>query len=293
MLRKQLVTLSFIALSAAGCAAVAAQTQSTGAELRSALKQELEVMNSIFETKLAQNQAAGEERSRIFGMQRFNFNYLAGQGVVYYVNFGGPFGFDLELPLPPGAPMPDVMIEKRIIKNGVEEVETNYHHMVTNGLAVGDVTRDIHEKRRQIRDLEFAKNAADGTGRQEMEKELTVAKQELELMRSKLDEQKQQLQAAAADFKDKQQQRREARRAQLEKQVSAFERTLAETLCTYGATLKSLPNDEHISFVLKGSAIDDTGTRDKVYIFDKASLMTCQKNNKASDLLSQSLTYSF
>src|SRR5690606_17692486 len=122
-----------------------------------------------------------------------------------------------------------------------------------SGLAVGELVREMQAQRRKVRDLEFALNSAEGDSRNKIEQELAASKKELVVVQDELDEQRQQLRAASSKIQEKQQQRREARAKQLQQQVTAFEQTLAETLCTYGATLKSLPNNESISFVLQGA----------------------------------------
>lgn len=304
MLRKHALTLSFLALTVAGCATVVAQAQQSNKAVHDNLKNELEVMNSIFETKLAQRNDNHDKRRGHPRAQRLSYDYLAGQGVVYQVNFGrhAEFDFDFEFdfdggaPMPPGAPgapMPEIIIEKQVIRDAIEDVEATYHDVAEAGLAVGELVRDMHSKRRKVRDLEFALNSAEGDGRQTIEQELTAAKAELAEARSQLEARKQALRAASSDMEAKRQQRREERAERLQQQVAAFEQTLADTLCTYGATLKSLPNGEHISFILQGAGSKDQGGSDKIYIFSKSALMACQKNNAASDLLSQAVTYSF
>ncbi|PHR63862.1 MAG: hypothetical protein COA51_09485 [Idiomarina sp.] len=298
MLRQQVLTLSFVVMSAAGCATVAAQAQQSNLSQRDALKQELEVMNSIFETKLSQRRDEGDrERPKHFRSQRLSFDYLAGQGVVYHVNFERHFNFDFDFdfdaPMPPDAPLPEIIIEKRVVNNGSEEIEKTYRNVTEAGLAVGELVRELQEQRRQVRDLEFAMNSAEGDGRKQIEKELAEAREELATVRATLDKQRQQLRAASSEVQAKQQQRLEARTERLHQEVLAFEQTLAETLCTYGATLKSLPSNENISFVLQGAGDKDSGGNDKVYIFDKQMLVDCQNNNSSSDLLSKAVTYSF
>ena len=300
MLRKQALSLSFLALTVAGCATVVAQAQQNNAATRDALKQELEVMNSIFETKLAQQHQSKQRRGPIKS-QRLSYNYLAGQGVVYSVNFGRQFEFDFDVdfdfdfdtPMPPGAPMPEVIIERHVIEGEMEEVEMAYHQVAEAGLEVGDLVRDMNDKRRKVRDLEFALNSAEGEGRKTIDEQLSAAKEQLNVARTKLAERKQALRAASSEIREKQAQRRAERAQKLQQQVATFEQTLAETLCTYGTTLKSLPNNEHISFVLQGAGKNEAEGRDKIYIFSKATLVACQKNNAASDLLSQAVTYSF
>src|SRR5690554_4017988 len=204
MLRKHALALSFLALTVAGCATVVAQAQQSNKAVHDNLKNELEVMNSIFETKLAQRHDDQDKRRGHPRSQRLSYDYLAGQGVVYQVNFGRhaefdfDFDFDSGAPMPLGAPMPEIIIEKQVIRDAIEDVEATYHDVAEAGLAVGELVRDMHSKRRKVRDLEFALNSAEGDGRETIEQELTAAKAELSEARSQLEARKQALRAASS-----------------------------------------------------------------------------------------------
>ncbi len=311
MLRKQIMTVSLAAAVIAGCATVAAQaSQDSGASQRNALKQQLEVMNSILTTKLEQNKDAGQRRMGHWQHQRLNYDYLAGQGVVYRVQFGRAFDFDFDFdfdvdaPHAPGVPMPpptpNVFIEKRVIKTDdgedveiIHEPGEAYEVVAERGQEVGDRTLAVHEYRRKIRDLEYSLQAAEASGRDKLKQELEIARNDLETARSELDAAKEQLRAATLEIRENMQERREQRNKKLQQQVAAFEKTMAETLCDYGVTLKALPNSESVSFVLEGAGNKEAGGRDKIYIFNKSSLSNCDGNDGVSDLLAKALTYSF
>lgn len=273
MLAKPFTKLSMVAVLVAGAlfagSISAVNAQVSTLEQRESLKQELEVMNSIFETKL--QHMAGEkaqERSR-WQRHRLNYDYLAGQGVVYRVNFGRGFHFEFDFDMPVPAELPSA------------------------GLKVGEQIRVIQEQRRVVRELEYSRNSADKSEQANIDKELATAREKLAEARAQLNEQKEQLRAASSEFRDLHQQQRSQREQKIAKQVTEFEKTLAATLCQYGTTLKSLPSNEHVSFVLQGAGVQEAGGRDKIYIFSQKQLSDCEKNDGASDLLSNSLTYSF
>ncbi|WP_339880252.1 hypothetical protein [Pseudidiomarina gelatinasegens] len=311
MLRKQILTVSLAAAVIAGCATVAAQaSQDNDASQRNALKEQLEVMNSILTTKLEQNKDTGKRRMGHWQQRRLNYDYLAGQGVVYRVKFGRAFDFDFEFdfdvdaPHAPGVPIPpatpNVSIEKRVIKTDdgedveiIHEPGEAYEMVAERGQEVGERTLAVHEYRRKIRDLEYSLQATEANGREKLEQELETARKDLEAARSELDAAKEQLRTATLEIRNNIQERREQRNEKLQQQVAEFEQTMAETLCDYGVTLKSLPNNESVSFVLEGAGNKDAGGRNKIYIFSKSSLSNCQGNDGVSDLLAKAVTYSF
>ncbi|WP_417686800.1 hypothetical protein [Pseudidiomarina gelatinasegens] len=311
MLRKQILTVSLAAAVIAGCATVAAQaSQDNDASQRNALKEQLEVMNSILTTKLEQNKDTGKRRMGHWQQRRLNYDYLAGQGVVYRVKFGRAFDFDFEFdfdvdaPHAPGVPIPpatpNVSIEKRVIKTDdgedveiIHEPGEAYEMVAERGQEVGERTLAVHEYRRKIRDLEYSLQATEANGREKLEQELETARKDLEAALSKLNAAKEELRTATLEIRNNIQERREQRNEKLQQQVAEFEQTMAETLCDYGVTLKSLPNNESVSFVLEGAGNKDAGGRDKIYIFNKSLLSKCDGNNGASDLLTKAVTYSF
>jgi len=64
-------------------------------------------------------------------------------------------------------------------------------------------------------------------------------------------------------------------------EVVSFERRLFATLCDYGASLRTLPDGEHLSLILSGLGEDsDNGGRtDRIHVLDKASLLQCQRGD--------------
>ena len=270
---------------------------------RDELRKQLEIMNSIFTTAL--EQASGEDQRRHAFRERLQFDYLAGQGVVYRSNIGGRQMVFLssDVRMPPVPPMPDfegfdsVEIELAVAEglaaaaDALDEVEIITEDIEGDGngniRVIRTVTSDVRENagemrelRRRIRDLELAQRSADGVEGEAISKELQQAREELKVTQKALEEQR----------AEKSEQRKAKRAAELNQRLANFEQTMAATLCDYGRTLRALPADEHVSFVLEGAGDVEQGGRDKIYVFTKRQLEKC---SDASDLLAKATTYSY
>lgn len=62
-------------------------------------------------------------------------------------------------------------------------------------------------------------------------------------------------------------------------EVTTFEQTLFAVVCDYGASLRALPDDEHLSLVLTGLGEDGvSGIRtDRIHVMTKEALLQCQR----------------
>ncbi len=74
---------------------------------------------------------------------------------------------------------------------------------------------------------------------------------------------------------------REQQLAAWQQELEDFELRLFETLCDYGASLRPLPDDEHLSLVLTGLGAEmEDGTRaDRIHVIGKQSLIRCQRGD--------------
>lgn len=91
-----------------------------------------------------------------------------------------------------------------------------------------------------------------------------------------------------------------AAKAQYEEQwvaeVKAMEYSLYGLLCDYGATLRNLPEDEHLTIVLKdlGEESEDEIRTDKIHVLSKADLSQCQAGDlDAAALEQRSISYNY
>ncbi len=102
--------------------------------------------------------------------------------------------------------------------------------------------------------------------------------------------------AKAADLQARSEQAQKEYAVRLEQEIEVFEVKLFATLCTYGATLRELPNTESESIILKdlGEETERSKQSDKVHVVTKENLLKCQSGEiDAVSLLAESTTYSY
>ena len=100
----------------------------------------------------------------------------------------------------------------------------------------------------------------------------------------------------AAELQARSEQAQKEYAVRLEQDIEAFEVKLFATLCTYGATLRELPNNESVSIILEdlGDETERSKQSDKVHVVAKADLLKCQSGEMdAVLLLAESTTYSY
>lgn len=144
-----------------------------------------------------------------------------------------------------------------------------------------EINREIRDLERERRDLDFARNLEEKEAKVELKERL----KELEARLSTLLSEQQKLSKAQATLKQtlaEQKAKQEAQKLETEKALQTqLRNALAKTLCDYGAGLKSLPANEHVSFVI-------SGVRDKqkqVQVFTKENIMACISSKISSETL--------
>ncbi|MCB1665428.1 MAG: hypothetical protein KDI28_06580 [Pseudomonadales bacterium] len=77
--------------------------------------------------------------------------------------------------------------------------------------------------------------------------------------------------------------------------LAGLETTLFELSCSYSAALRSLPDDEHLTLVLKGlGAQDGTRYEDRIHVLDKRDILRCQQGEiTPAELQARASTYSY
>jgi hypothetical protein len=281
------------------------------------IRNEAGIMLNILKTSLKQN---AQENIKF---RADSVSYLATQGVVFEIDSGRRnrdfFGFDLQglmksLPVAPNAPASSsagkTNFEININEPGIQRViEGIFEHGDDFEDDARDKMRDLSEQQRELawekrehersrRDLDFAKRNAEGDRRKEIEKrvqKLNLDIETLEAKRQSLDVYKDELKAE----QDKKMAIRAAAKKQLYSQsLALFEETIGEMLCRYGAGIRSLPEDENITFVLsefvEADSDDVMDSHDKVYVFKHKDVKACVTGKSNKDkLLIAATTYLF
>ncbi|KFZ30392.1 hypothetical protein IDSA_10010 [Pseudidiomarina salinarum] len=321
------VILSTALVSSLAMAQGKGKGKGAGAE-RNELRQQLEVMASIFNTTLRQERH--NDRSLWRSAGKLDYSYLAGQGVVFRTRLAGGGRMIMgNAPMPPMPPMPDepeIEIEilegdspdvHRVIRRVGEAIEDIYEVHIEESMGVTESVnfisadtfteeqleaietlreeaRETRELQRRVRDLEYAKRNAEGKGDKKVEKELKQAEEALAKNREKLDKAREKVQKVRKDVQLKAEVRRAERMEQRNQQIAQFEQTMAQTLCDYGNTLRALPGNESITLIIEGAGDPEVGRNsDKIHIFSKQAVTNCSGNNGPLDLLRNATTYSF
>ncbi|WP_051275687.1 hypothetical protein [Aestuariibacter salexigens] len=296
-----------------------AATLSTSASAKVDLNQlgkELEVMSSVVATSLKQS----NERQPI-RFRSIDSTYLANQGVVFEVaTTGAGQGWTIDIPglvmpvLAPKAPKTPLHIRTGdgevlldmdehdwedmfadLFAERQESVRENAERMRELRSRSRELAWEQREVERRKRDLEFEARNAEGERRKDIQQDLDELQSEL----SDLDKQRAELEAFANKIEQEQEQQRaeqrEARQKQYGQFLAAFEASVGDMLCRFGAGLKSLPGDQNISFVLTDFVRNEEGdVADRVYVFRQSDVMACVQNKQSvEDLLTNVNSYTF
>jgi len=275
------------------------------------LADELEIMSGVMSTAFKQNASAKGWR-----VNRLESSYLAGQGVIFTVSVRGKstkWIHNIEsivdgMPVPPSPPVvtegSGIVFEiSRDWEAFADEASRHIAHIFEDN---NDQIRDIRSQFRELawekrelerrkRDMSFELRQAEDDRKREIKEELLAIESSLEALTaqstalenevSKLEREQQ---AQIDQQKEKQQQ---AYRSFL----ANFEASIGDTLCRFGAGLRALPDDEHVSMVLKDFESDnDNKEHDRIYVFSKANIKACgQERIDAQGLLTSATIYTF
>lgn len=101
--------------------------------------------------------------------------------------------------------------------------------------------------------------------------------------------------AKAQELREQSEQSRLAREEQWQRDLVAFEVNLFKVVCDYSAALRLLPEEEHLTLVLKGLG-EETDVRrgDRIHVLQKADMQRCLLGEIASEQLQDSArSYSY
>ena len=152
-----------------------------------------------------------------------------------------------------------------------------------------EIEYEIREVERERRDLNLERRHAKqekGVEKEieKLEEQIAKLQKEKKALREKRDDVKQDLKSQAKEKHNK------AAKART-KNLLTVTKSLAQTLCDYGAGLKSLKNQQYVNFVLDKAA---TNKQDLVIIFKKAEINKCVVGDSdAQKLLASAVQYRF
>lgn len=327
-INKTLVVLTFSGLLISPLQAKNSQSKNNMQEIRD----EVSIMLNIFQATLKQRK---NDKSIQFRAE--SVTYLAHQGVVFNIDsgrhsgsfFGGDFGGMMNAipiaPKPPVTPrssqrsggnrfemnMGDREIE--VVNFDPSEIEVMVQRFIKHGESydddMRDNIRDLNEEQRELvwkkrelertrRDLDFQKRNADAESSTEISQELAEINKEEQVLVTKTKELEKHMQEMQADYQKEVAKRKAAKSKVYNQSLALFEETVGRLLCRYGAGLRTLPENENISFVLSDFMQAEDGsafqTHDKVYVFKQKDVISCVIGKQDQEqLLSKANTYLF
>ena len=297
-------------LAMAGAALI---SQTAGAADYSRLSKEIEIVKGILDTSLKQQ--TGREGVRY---RSLDGTYLASQGVVFTVSTGNTSSgwiaqissiVDRIPPIPEVPPAPvivhsgdadfelsrewEVFADETAAR--VEEVfqqaEEQMYDLRSDERELAWEKRDIERRKR---DLEFELSRTDDERGKEIKKELAEMEKEAEKLSQKAEKLQSRLSAVEQERAQKITERKEAQEKANRAFLTNFETGVGEALCSFGGGMRALPEDEHITFVLKGFVREGSQGKDRVYVFSKRAVSDCVKEKiNAEKLLDQAKVYNF
>lgn len=290
-----------------GIAALFVVCTAHGATNYQELSKELEIMNSVLNTALKQ-----DTRDQAIKFRSMQTSYLANQGVVFTLSTTGKATrvfFENGFPAPP-EPIPvldlsgsgvfshDMEIElQETIHEALDSVKHHFsgsHDRLQDLRSESrDLAWEVREYERRKRDLNFALRNAEASRAKELKDDLKELEKELvELSKKQAD-----IQAYSAKIESEQKALIEKKQAESEQAkksfLASFEEGIADTLCRFGGGLRAIPNNENVSFVLRGFN-KNHASQDKIYVFKVEDVKKCvQEKIKVSKLLANAIVYDF
>lgn len=252
-----------------------------------ALAREMNILREILRT------ASHAKESRYRGRQprpaptpqvsRVTAHYLQGQGVLFRTSLRDQYVRSDRIREIYLANVPnfvsDVMSEVRASIGFIDSDE------LESLRELRDEQRDLREEqrdlRRKLRDQRRKMDRASARDRQTDDIESEIAELEAELAASEkqYDALVEEIELEHRRFSEERQGRSEQRKIDRGQAYAALESLLLQTLCDYGATLKSLPDREHVNLLIENARSENGDEVDRVYVFEKKDLLACQQQS--------------
>ena len=258
------------------------------------LHQQLAIMSDILTTSIkSQNTTKGPRISRI------ESQYLAGQGVVFNLSSSRVSHYSIlesvhmpDVPRAPRAPRAvegvehtelfgedfELVIEEAMEEAAIaieivnEQARDNIEQQQEMREQERELAYELRDIAREERDLNYQKLHSEKDEHAELEAEA----KELNQRKAKLEKMRVDVKRRAAEHRKLREKAAKEKKQQQQTFFANVETSIASALCSYGAGLKELPDEERISMVLK-SAGEMSGNRikDKVLIFNKSDIKDC------------------
>lgn len=303
--------LSTLAFATIATAAQAAEVNQPYAKL----KKQIGIMSNIIESSLSEGKGRNRSEVSVDGV------YLKSQGIVFEVNSGRGFArlfshrgrdmdFDFDMPVPPVAPVVSVgnddfgrsineVVSRsmEVYEDAMESMRDRSEHARSLREEQREISYDLRNSARRQRDMEFEARHADGKRSEELKEQMAELKEEIDKLKKKNDELKERAEKEEKSLKQKNAQRIAESKKARQQYYAKLEISIAETLCDYGAGLRQLAKNEHVTFVINmgdSGHNDGEGHAKKIHSFSKKDIVACVMEDKTpAELLKAGNAYFF
>lgn len=284
------------------------------------VRNEAGIMLNILKASLKQQRSSNKLRFRADSVF-----YLANQGVVFEIDSDRHgkefFGLDLgglnglisnvvSTSSSSSSSSQGQRVEIKIDENEIEKIVTQFiGHGDFHDDDISDKMRELSEEKRELgweqreyertrRDLEFEKRNADSERRKQIDSRISKLNKDVIKLKAKSKELEKYKGELEAERNQELAKREAAQKKLYSESLALFEDTIGDMLCSYGAGLRSLADDENITFLLSEfiDADNDSvlGSHDKVYVFKHEDVKACVTGKSSkNELLLSANTYLF
>lgn len=258
-------------------------------------EKEINILSNIVKASLQDN--------KTLGLQNVDGRYLAGQGMVLTIkargfrtsgsgfNFPTPEMFQMELDAAAVAAGEMDFEQIREFEKAFEHLEMANERIATLAEEERSLEFAMRDLERGLRDIELEARLATEQARKELSKRSETLQQDLKSLEVKKEKVRQARKESKEALKTKSKEKAKAQQAQKAQLLTQVSSVLSQTLCDYGAGIKSLSGDEYINFVVERAGEE---RKDKIFIFQKKDVEQCVKGKiSAEKLLTKATSYNF
>lgn len=285
------------------------------------MRKEISIMSNILNSTLK------EQDNKQFRSGRVEATYLKNQGIVFNISTSSKrmsFG-DINIVVPDFSAIREVApviapedwaagrVSEEEVERVTEQAMRAYEQIAEGSREMAEYQRELAEEARELRDqqrelardirdierrkrdLEFELRHADEKHKQKISQKLKA----LEEKQAKYKEEERRFSQDATSITSKLKADKLERHKRTQQARTAFyqqvEQSISETMCDYGAGLKSLDKGENVTFVLENAGPKSRkGVMDKIYVFKKKDISACVAGKlKAQGLIDKSQNYFF
>jgi len=253
---------------------------------------ELDIMSNIFEAASDQRRNNRDENRED---SRYDFDealYLADQGMLFTFRMRSGPGFFPGMNFSFGGMPIEAIVEiSRDINEEFGDLQREMFFIGDRNFAgfseeqleeMEIMSEEMEERQDNIRDLQrdlrdMQREARNNDDNEQLEAEIAALEAQLDAEREQLETQSDQYRLFMDEF-------RQARQEELTARNQVAVNEIMNTLCDYGATLRSLDDDEHVTIILENF----NDNLDQLYVFDFADVAAC---SSGENLLQSALSY--